>query len=105
MDSNEKEKLVFEQPKSFEARKELAKVLVERLGYRIPVAIDSIDNRADRCFAAWPERIYVLGPQGKVLYKGEMGPFGFDPDDAEKALASLPTARSTSSKGNPHAVD
>ena len=92
MESNQKEKLVFKQPKSFEERKELAKVLVERLGYRIPVAIDSIDNRADKAFAAWPERIYVLGPQGRVVYKGEMGPFGFHPDEAEKALASLPSS-------------
>jgi hypothetical protein len=89
MDSNEEEKLVFKQPRSFEERKELARVLVDRLGYRIPLAIDSIDNRADRSFAAWPERIYVLGPQGKVLYKGGMGPFGFHPDEAEKVLASL----------------
>ena len=89
LDSNREEKLVFRQPKRFEDRKELAKVLVERLGYRIPVAIDSIDNRADKAFAGWPERIYILGRGGKVLYKGGMGPFGFHPDEAGKALAAL----------------
>ena len=39
-------------------------------------------------FAAWPERIYILGAGGKVLYKGGMGPFDFDPNDAEKALTA-----------------
>jgi hypothetical protein len=90
MESNEKESFVFNQPKTFEERKALAKVLVERLKYRMPLAIDSIDNQADKLFAAWPERIYILGAGGRVMYKGEMGPFGFHPEEAEKALLALP---------------
>jgi len=89
MDSNQEEKLVFNQPRAFGERQELARILVERLRYRMPVAIDSMDNRADKAFAAWPERIYILGPGGKVLYKGGMGPFEFDPEAAGKALAEL----------------
>ena len=42
-----------------------------------------------KVFAGWPERIYILGPEGRVLYKGEMGPFGFHPEEAEKALQAL----------------
>jgi hypothetical protein len=89
MDSNRQEKFVFNQPKTFEERRGLAKVLVERLKYRVPLAVDSIDNQAGEVFAAWPERIYILGAAGKVLYKGEMGPFGFHPEEAEKALLGL----------------
>jgi len=76
--------------RTFAERKALAKVLVEKLEYRMPVAIDSIDNQADQVFAAWPERIYILGAEGRVLYKGDMGPFGFHPEAAEKALLALP---------------
>ena len=89
MDSNREQKFVFNQPKLFEERKNLARVLVERLEYRMPLAIDGMDNAADKLFAAWPERIYVIEPGGRVAYKGEMGPFGFHPDEAEKVLASL----------------
>ncbi len=89
MESNVKESFVFNQPKTFDDRKTLAKVLVERLNYRMPLAIDSIDDQAGKIFAAWPERIYILGPEGRVLYKGEMGPFGFHPEAAEKALTAL----------------
>jgi Iodothyronine deiodinase len=88
-DSNREEQLVFQQPKSFDERKELARILVERLRYRMPLAIDSIENRAEQAFAAWPERIYILGRRGTVLYKGGMGPFGFDPEEARKALAGV----------------
>lgn len=64
----------------------LSQVLVDLFEYRIPLAIDALDNRLEQVFAAWPERIYVLAPGGKVVYKGEMGPFGFDTDAAETAL-------------------
>jgi hypothetical protein len=90
MDSNVQEKLVFNQPKTFEQRRELAGVLVDRLKYRMPLAVDPIDNRADQAFAGWPERIYILEAGGRVLYKGGMGPFEFHPEEAEKVLAALP---------------
>jgi hypothetical protein len=89
MDSNVEQKFVFKQPKSFDQRKELAKILVDRLKYRMPLAVDAIDNRTETAFAAWPERIYILGEGGKILYKGKVGPFGFKPDEAEGALAKL----------------
>ena len=89
MDSNREEKLVFNQPQTFDERQELAKILVERLKYRMPVAIDAIDNPADKAFAAWPERIYVIAAGGRIAFTGGMGPFGFHPEEAEKALAEL----------------
>jgi hypothetical protein len=78
---------VFKQPTTFAERQELAKVLVDRLKYRVPVAIDGIENAADKAYAAWPERIYVIGAGGRIVYKGGMGPFGFKPDEAEQRLA------------------
>ena len=89
MDSNRKDQVVFKQPRLFAERQDAAKILVDRLKYRMPVAIDAMDNRADEAYAAWPERIYILGAGGKVLYKGGLGPFGFDPEEAGKALADL----------------
>ena len=87
VDSNVTDKVVFKQPKTFAERKELAKVLVERLEYRMPVAIDSIEGTLEKQFAAWPERIYIVGRDSRVAYKGGMGPFGFKPEEAEQALA------------------
>jgi len=96
LDSNREEKMVFNQPKELEERRKLVQVLVDRLKYRIPVAIDAMDNRADKLFAAWPERIYVLGAGGRVLFRGDIGPFGFHPEEAEKFLAGLPVLPATS---------
>ena len=72
------------------------KILVERLKFRMPVAVDGMDNHADAAFAAWPERIYIVSPDGRVAYKGGMGPFEFDVKEAGKSLsvllAGLPSA-------------
>jgi len=87
MDSNREDKVVFKQPRHFAERQDAARILVDRLKYRMPVAIDAMDNRADQAFAAWPERIYIVGPGGRILYKGGMGPFGFLPEEAGKKLS------------------
>jgi hypothetical protein len=87
MDSNVEDKIVFSQPTTFAERQDLSKILVQRLGYRVPLAIDGMDNAADKAYAGWPERIYVIGQGGRIVYKGGMGPFGFKPEEAEKSLA------------------
>ena len=89
MKSNREEKIVFNQPKTFEERKDAAKILVERLHCKLPLAIDSMDNRAETAFSAWPERIYVIGQGGRIEYKAEPGPFGFEPEMAENSLKRL----------------
>jgi hypothetical protein len=88
MDSNVKDEIVFDQPKTDDARKDAAKLLVEKLRYRMPVGLDPMDDRVGKAFSAWPERIYVVGAGGRILYKGGMGPFGFHPEEAEKLLAA-----------------
>jgi hypothetical protein len=89
MDSNVEEKIVFKQPKTFAERKTAAALLVDRLKYRAPLALDGIDDAAGLAFGAWPERIYIIGRDGTVRYRGGLGPFGFHTDEAEKALGSL----------------
>jgi Iodothyronine deiodinase len=88
-DSNRKDSFVFKQPRVLEERRQMAKVLPDRLKYRIPVAVDPMDGRAEKAFAAWPERIYVIGAGGQVVYKADPGPFGFKPEEAREVLERL----------------
>lgn len=87
-DSNLEDKFVFDQPKTDAERKAAASILVDRLQYRIPVALDPIDDRVGKAYAAWPERIYIVGRDGRIVYKGDVGPFGFKPEKAETSLAA-----------------
>jgi len=89
MESNRKDKFVFNQPQSIEERRTLAKLLPERLQYRLRVALDPIQGPAEKAYSAWPERIYVIGKGGRIEYKAEPGPFGFKPDEAEASLKQV----------------
>jgi len=89
MESNRKDKFVYRQPQSMDERRTLAKLLPERLKFRLRVALDPIDGPAEKAYAAWPERIYVMGRGGRIEYKAEPGPFGFKPDEAEQSLKRL----------------
>jgi hypothetical protein len=98
MDSNRQDHVVFKQPRVLGERQDAAKILVDRLKYRMPVALDAMDNRADQAYAAWPERIYILGAGGRVLYKGGMGPFGFVPAEAGQRLSEVLAVPATPGK-------
>jgi type I thyroxine 5'-deiodinase len=93
MESNRKDKFVFNQPRSIEDRRKMARLLPERLDFRLPVSVDPMDARADKAYSAWPERIYILGVGGRIEYRAEPGPFGFKPDEAEKSLKRLVAQR------------
>jgi hypothetical protein len=50
------------------------------------VLIDGMDNSIDRGFNAWPERLYVVSTEGRVVYQGGKGPYGFDTVEFEEFL-------------------
>jgi type I thyroxine 5'-deiodinase len=81
MDSNEKEGVCYPQPRTLAQRVAIANDFVKRFRYEIPLAVDGMDNPADAVYAAWPERLYVIDEHGRIAYKGEMGPFGYHPEE------------------------
>lgn len=48
-----------------------------------------MDNRADELYGAWPERLYILDARGIIVYKGELGPFGFKPEEVAASLSNV----------------
>jgi type I thyroxine 5'-deiodinase len=89
MESNRKDGFVYKQPRTMTERMTLARLLPERLKYRLPLALDPIEDPAGKAYAAWPERIYVIEKGGRIAYKSEPGPFGFKPEKAEAGLKRL----------------
>ena len=51
--------------------------------------MDDPDNRVERAYTAWPDRLYVIDRDGRVAYKSAAGPFGFKPAAVEEALKRL----------------
>jgi len=59
---------------------------VTALKLSVPTVIDKDDNRVNVAYAGWPDRLYVIGTDGKVAYKGAQGPGGFKPAEVEEWL-------------------
>ena len=48
-----------------------------------------MDDAVALAYAALPERLYVVGGDGRIAYKGGMGPMFFKPAEWEEAISSL----------------
>jgi hypothetical protein len=86
MPSNESESVCYLQPRTTEQRVAIAKDFTERFHYEIPLLVDPIEDEANRLYAGWPERLYVV-EGGVIRYKGGQGPFKFDPEELAGWLA------------------
>lgn len=89
LDVNVKEKIVFNDPTTIEERRQAARDFARQFKVTLPILVDTMDDRLEGIFAAWPDRIYVLDGDGKVAYKGKPGPFGFKVGEAEAVLKEL----------------
>ena len=43
-------------------------------------------NDVDLKYAALPDRLYLIGADGRVGYRSGPGPWGFKPDELEEAI-------------------
>ena len=74
-----KNKFLITDPKSLEERRKAAKDFAKSLNLSLPILVDEMDDGAEKAYAAWPDRLYVIDGDGKVALKGGKGPRGFQP--------------------------
>jgi iodothyronine deiodinase-like protein len=86
MDSNREDGVLFASPRTNEERAQTADLCVVRLAIKLPAVLDDIDNRTERAYTGWPDRLYLIGTDGRIQYKSAPGPFGFSTSDLENAL-------------------
>ena len=84
--SNVRDGVLFASPKTEAERIETADACMVKLAIKIPALLDGMDNRAERAYTGWPDRLYVVGTDGRVRYKSAAGPFGFSPSELEASL-------------------
>lgn len=90
MQSNVRDKVLFSSPIDEVERAFVAGACVRKLGIKFPALVDGFDNRVESAYTGWPDRLYLIGRGGRVLYKSKPGPFGFHPEDLAQAIkASL----------------
>jgi len=72
-----------------EERNQVAGICMTKLGIEFPALIDLDDDKVERAYTGWPDRLYVINTDGAIAHKSAAGPFGFEPSDVESTLMQL----------------
>jgi len=89
-----------EQPISTEERRAVAQQFVEDMKLDIPALLDDINDTVGLAYASHPDRIYLVGKDGKIAFAGDKGPRGFKPELLEEAILKE-TGSGESESGRP----
>ena len=83
---NLRDEILFAQPQTKEERFEVATACQIGMKISIPMLVDGIDNACNQEYTAQPDRLYIIGADGRIVYKGRPGPHGFKPEEAEEVI-------------------
>lgn len=75
-----------EQPITTDERLAVAKNFLNEIEMPIPALLDKIDNKTGTDYAAHPDRLYLVGKDGRIAWAGSPGPKGFVPDELRQAI-------------------
>jgi len=89
LDDNIKDDVLIGSTKTTDERYTAAGICVKNLGIELPALVDDLDNRTERAYTAWPDRLYVVDRDGRIAYKSAAEPFGFRPAQVEETLKRL----------------
>jgi hypothetical protein len=87
--SNRKEGIEIPLPKSDAERSRVAMLCIQRLGLTVPVVMDEMNDCVMEAYSAWPHRLYIIGKDGRIAYKGGPGPADFRVKEMAARLAQL----------------
>ncbi len=77
------------EPKNDAERSAVAKTCLKELKLAMTTVVDGMDDAVAMRYCAWPDRIYIIGTDGKIAYRTDLGPAGFSPKKAGEAIAKL----------------
>lgn len=89
VEDNLEDDVLVASARSSDERYSAAGLCVTKLGIELPAIIDEPDNRVERAYTGWPDRLYVIDRDGRVAYKSAAGPFGFKPAAVEATLKRI----------------
>jgi hypothetical protein len=95
---------MVEDPISDAERLMVAGTCMEALDLPMPALVDRVDDKVSAAYGGWPDRLYLVGKDGRIAYAGARGPQGFDPDGWAKAIEAE-RARIAAEKGPPKPAD
>ena len=89
---------MVEDPVTTAERSELAKQFVDDFELDIPVLVDAVNDAVSKAYASHPDRLYLVGKDGRIAFAGEKGPRGFKPEELDKAILVLTRQQASRSR-------
>ncbi len=86
---NERDKVELAPASTMEQKHDYAMMCQRKLHLRFPAVVDGLDNAAEKAYAAWPSRVYVIDAGGRVRYSSGLLEEEFDRAAFEKAVLSV----------------
>jgi len=83
---NRRSKLSVYEPRTDDERAHVAGTCAANLELGMPMVVDGMDNAVASVYGGWPDRLYLLAADRTILYRGGEGPFGFKPEELERAI-------------------
>jgi len=75
-------------PRTIEERQAVASECQAAIQLGLRTYVDRMDDRVNNAYAAWPTRLYLIGLDGRVVYAGGLGPYGFKPAELQAAITT-----------------
>lgn len=76
------------QPKNLSTRISNASICQRTKDLGIPIAVDKIDNRVGKAYAGWPNRMVVVGTDGRILFATAPSPRGTNASSLKEWLTN-----------------
>jgi hypothetical protein len=83
---NERDGVLHRQHQSMDERVQVGEQCMTKLAFEMPALVDEMDDAVAVAYAAVPERLYLIGRDGRIAYKGGVGPMFFRPSEWEQAI-------------------
>jgi Iodothyronine deiodinase len=74
------------EPTTDDERRAVATTCAANLKMSMRTVIDGVDNAVASAYGGWPDRLYLVGSDGRIVYQGGEGPFGFKPEELAVAI-------------------
>jgi len=98
---NEREGIALPPAATMDERHNHASLCLRKLHIEFPTLLDSMSGSAERAYAAWPSKAYLVDRQGRVVFSSGLSELDFKPRRLEAAIRkeSAPANASLSRRG------
>jgi hypothetical protein len=86
---NEREGISLATAQTMDQKEAHADICIVKLDMKFPTLVDGMDNQVETVYAGWPDRLYLIGKDGRVAFKNAPGPAGFIPSQLESAIRAV----------------